>query len=78
MPHHRIENGIAQELQSLIVQRLAFVIALADALVHQRLTVILDVVRIKTEYLVKRRKKLLILAERELYSVNDVINPHTF
>jgi hypothetical protein len=73
MSHHRIENGIAQEFQTLIVQRLAFVIALADALVHERLTVILDVVRIKTEYLVKRRKKLLILAERELYSIYKII-----
>ena len=77
MSHHRIENGIAQELQSLIVQRLAFVIALADALVHQRLTVILDVVRIKTEYLVKRRKKLLLSAGRS-NSHNRYVNGNAF
>jgi len=34
-------------------------------------------VRIESEYLVKRRKKLLLLAERELDMINDIINPHT-
>ena len=73
-----IEDGIAQELQPLIVQRLALVVALADALVHQRHLVILDVVGVEPQYGVKRRKKLLLLAERELDSINNVIKLHTF
>ena len=28
--------------------------------------------------LVERRKKLLLLAERELYTVDNITNPHTF
>ena len=72
-----VEYSITQKLQSLVVQRLALVVALADALVHQRHLVILDVVRIESQYLVKRRKKLLLLAERELDSINDVIKLHT-
>jgi hypothetical protein len=45
--------------------------------VHQRHLVILDVVGIESQYLIKRRKKLLLLAERELDSINDVIKLHT-
>jgi hypothetical protein len=37
---------------------------------HQRLLIILNIVGIKTKYLIKRRKKLLLLAERELDSIN--------
>ena len=76
--HSSVEYSITQELQSLVVQRLALVVALADALVHQRLLVILDVAGIESQYAVKRRKKLLLLAERELDSINNVIKLHTF
>ena len=75
--HRSIEYGIAEELQPLIVQRLALIVTFADALVHQRLLVILDVAGIETQYLVKRRKKLLLLAERELDSINNIVKPHT-
>jgi len=37
-----------------------------------------DVVGIEAKNTVKSRKKLLLLAERELYAVNDIVNPHTF
>ena len=72
-----IEDGVPKKLQSLIIQRLALVVAPADTLMHQSLTVVLDVVGIEAQYLVESRKKLLFLAEREPYSVNDIINPHT-
>ena len=75
--HSSVEYSITQELQSLVVQRLALVVALADALVHQRHLVILDIVGVESQYLIKRRKKLLLLTERELYSIYDVIKPHT-
>ena len=60
-----IEDGISKELQPLIVQWLALVIATPNALVHQCLLVVLDLTWIETKYLVQRRKKLLLLAERE-------------
>jgi hypothetical protein len=43
----------------------------------QSLLVKLDVMRIEAQNLVESRKKLLLLTERELYSINDVVNPHT-
>ena len=75
--HSRIKDGITQELQSLVVQRLSFVVALANTLVDECLTVVLDVAGIEAEYLIESRKKLLLLAEREPDSINDVIKPHT-
>jgi hypothetical protein len=50
MAHSRIENRIAKKFQPFIVQRLAFLVALADALVHQGLTVVLDVMGIEAQY----------------------------
>jgi hypothetical protein len=44
---------------------------------QQSLLVELDVMGIEAQNLVESRKKLLLLAERELYSINDVVNPHT-
>ena len=76
--HRSIEYGVTQELQPFVVKRLAFVVALADALVHQRHLVILDVAGIESQYRVKSRKKLLLLAEREFDSVNNILKPHTF
>ena len=75
---HIVDDCVAQEFQALIVEWLTLLVASANAFVHQCLTVILDVVRIETQYLVESRKKLLILAERELHSVNKFINPHIF
>jgi hypothetical protein len=74
--HSSIEDGIAEEFQPLIVQRLSLLIAPSDALVHKSLTIIVDVMRIEPKNIVESRKKLLLLAERELNTVNDIINPH--
>ena len=72
-----VEYGITKKLKSLIIKRFALVVALTDAFVHQRHLVILDVAGVESQYLIKRRKKLLLLAERELYSINNVIKLHT-
>jgi hypothetical protein len=45
--------------------------------VQQGLLVEVDIAGIETQNTVKSRKKLLLLTERELYAVNDVVNPHT-
>ena len=78
VPHDGIEQGIAEELQPLIVQRLALFVALRDAFVHQRQLIVPDVAGIEPHDAVKRRKKLLLLAERELDAVDDFTKPHTF
>jgi hypothetical protein len=41
--YHCVEDGVTQKLQSLIVQRTTFLVALFDALMHQRLLIKLDV-----------------------------------
>ena len=73
----RNEKGIAKELQTFVVQWFPLVITASYTLVHQRLLVVADVMRIETDDVVKGRKKLLLLAERELYAFNDITKPHT-
>ena len=77
MTHDSIENGVAQEFQTFVILRTSLFVPLANTLMQQSLLVELDVMRIKAQNVVKGRKKLLLLAERELYSINDVVNPHT-
>ena len=74
--NHSIEDGVAQEVQTLVVHWLAFLVATSHALVQQCLLVERQVVRVEAQYLVECRKKLLLLSERELYMVNDIVNPH--
>ena len=74
--HNSIENGIAQELKPLVVDRLALGVSSHDALVHQSQFIEADVVRIEPDDVKQRRIKLLLLSERELYPVNNVIQ-HT-
>ena len=76
--HRSIEYGITQELKSLVIQGAPLVITLSTTLMGQCNLVILDIVGIEANDGVKRRKKLLLLAERELYTVNDIVKPHTF
>ena len=77
MSHHGIEQGIAQELKSFVVQGASLVVSLSATLMGQRNLIILDIVGIEANDGVKRRKKLLLLAERELYTVDDIVKPHT-
>ena len=74
--HDGIEDGVAKKFEPLIVHWLPFLVAVHDALVHQGHLVITDIVGIESDDLVQRQIKLLILAERELYPVNNVIQ-HT-
>ena len=76
--HGCVEHGVAQELQTLVVDGLSFLVAVHHALVHQGHLVIADVVGIEADDVAQRRIKLLILAEREPYSVYDVGNRSYF
>ena len=71
-----IENGIAKELQSFVVDGFSFLVAACDALVEQCRLVEFNVVRIKSDDSVQRHIKLLVLAERELYAI-EKITQHT-
>ena len=73
-----IEQGIAQEFQTFVIQGLSFVVTTAYTLVHQSLTIVADFMGIETHDVIKRRKKLLLLAERELYTFYNILKPHTF
>jgi hypothetical protein len=78
---HSIEDGVAQKLQAFVVDRTPFLIATAYALVQQGLFIIADVVRIETQNMIKSRKKLPLLAEREpdsVYYIKEIITLHTF
>ena len=74
--HYGVENGVAQELKTLVVDRLPLGVAPGDAAVHERLFVEVDVVWVKSDDVAQRTIKLLFLAERELYLVNEVVNHH--
>ena len=71
-----VEDGIAEKLQPLVVDFLAFGVAVGNALVHQRNLIETDVVGKDAENSVQRQIKLLILSEREPYSIDDIIQ-HT-
>ena len=47
--HCSIKNGIAKKLQALVVDGLAFLVAMHDALVHQCQLVVADVVGVKAD-----------------------------
>ena len=70
--HDGIEDGIAKKFQPLVVDGLAF-LAAHDALVHQGLLVVFDVFGEESQDVVNRQIKLLLLAEREPYSADEVI-----
>ena len=67
-----VEHGVAEKLESLVVDGLAFGVALVHALVHECEFVERYVVRIEAYDVVKGYIKLLFLAEGELYAVYDV------
>ena len=73
-----VEDGVAQELKSFVVDGLSFGISPHDALVHQSQLIVADVVWTDADNAVKRQIKLLLLAEREPYSVYDVGNRSYF
>ena len=47
-----VKNGVAEELQSFVVDFLSFRVAVGDALVHQCHLIITNVVRKNSQYLV--------------------------
>ena len=74
--HDSIQNGIAEKLQSLVVDRLSFLVAVHDALVHERHLIIRDVARVDPDDVMDRNIKFPLLAEREPYKIENVIQ-HT-
>ena len=74
--HYGIEYGVAQKFQTLVVERFSLGVAPGYALVHQGQFVVLDVAGIEADDVVEGRKKLLLLAETELYSIYDDIIQH--
>ena len=74
--YHGVEDGITQKFQSLVVYRFSFSVSPCHTLVHESHFVIFYLSWIESQYLVKRRKKLLLLSERELYFVNNDIIQH--
>ena len=75
--YYGVEDGITQKLQAFVVLWATFLVTTSYTLVQEGLLVEFDVVRIEAQNTVEGRKKLLLLAERELDTVNDIVNPHT-
>lgn len=65
-----------KELQPFVVDLLSLAIPVGNALMHQRDLIEGDVMRHHTKDMVYRQIKLLILSEREPYSIDDIIQ-HT-
>jgi len=63
--HYGIEQCVAQKLQSLVVQGLAFLVALSRTLVGQCRFVIANVIRVETNDVAQRLSQLLVFAERQ-------------
>ncbi|EJX03009.1 hypothetical protein EVA_08885 [gut metagenome] len=74
--YYRIEDGVAEKLQPLVVHGLSLLVAPRDAAVEQRNLIVFDMMRPDASDPVDRQEKLLILAERELDPVNQIIQ-HT-
>ena len=66
------QDGIAKELEALVVQAVPFFVLGEHRLVHQRFLIDADVARIEAQHFMKNAIKLLILAERQPYSVYQV------
>ena len=66
------QDGIAKELEALVVQAVPFFVLGEHRLVHQRFLIDADVARIEAQHFMKNAIKLLILAERQPYRVYQV------
>ena len=71
--HHGIEDGVAQELQALVVSPPPVAGLHWHGSVHQSELVILDVKRIKPCYAMNKNVKSLFLSEKELYDRYDSV-----
>ena len=67
-----VEDGVAEEFKAFVVHGFALGVAAEHALVHQRELVVAYVVGIEANDLAQRQIKLLVLAERELNSVDEI------
>ena len=74
--YYRIEDGVAEKLQPLVVHGLSLLVAPRDAAMEQRDLVVFDMMGPDAGDPMERQEKLLVLAERELNPVNQIIQ-HT-
>ena len=65
--HHCVENGVAQELQTLIVGPSSVGSLHWHGAVHKSQLIVLDVKRIEPCYAMNKNVKFLFLSEKELY-----------
>lgn len=66
------QNGIAEKLQSLVVETVSFFAMGEHRLVHQCFLIEADVMRIEAQHIMKSAIKFLILTERQPYRVYQV------
>ena len=74
--YYRIEDGVTEKLQPLVVHGLSLLVAPRDAAMEQRDLVVFDMMGPDAGDPMERQEKLLVLAERELNPVNQIIQ-HT-
>jgi hypothetical protein len=69
MSHHGVEDGITEKFQPFVVHG-SSLLPVHDALVHQGLLVVMDVVGVESQDVVQGRMKFLVLPEKELDSAS--------
>ena len=74
--HDSTEHRIAEELQTLIVDRRTALGMSSHRLVHQGFLIEAYLVRIEAQHVMKSAIKLLVLAEREPYRVYQIGGRH--
>ena len=75
--HHGIEHGIAQKLQTLIVQRTALVVALSAALVCECHLVVVDALRIEAHDALQRLSQFLVFLKRQTHAGKKIFYHHS-
>ena len=64
-----VEDGVAQEFETFVIQRPPFFRTDGSRLVQERLFVKMNIARIESKYLIKTKIRLSVLTEQEPYLV---------
>ena len=67
-----IQDGIPQELQSLVVHQTALIRLDGRRFMEQSLLIDMNVMRIKTQYLIKTKIRLLLPTEKKSYTIYQI------
>ena len=70
--HNSSKDSISKELKALVVERRSALRVSGHRLVHQRFLIEAYLVGIEAQHITKSATKLLVLAEREPYPVNEI------